>query len=292
MNLDMLAGTPPWDWPEDAGEQILEALQDPGVSETDRLLATELAGNQVVLDDVLAEALLRILTDPGEPEALRARAAISLGPALEEAFLEGFEDPEITSITEPLFRRARDTLQALFHDPELPEEVRRRVLEASIRADAPWHEGAVRAAFHSGDPAWRLTAVFCMAFVPGFEKEIVEAMKSEDPDLLCEAIRSAGERAVDGAWPRIRAVILEATSGWALPRRGVEDTDRALLLEAIAAAAVIRPLEAAEILGDLTYSDDEDIAEAALDALASADELYQDDDLDDEEPASGNPTFH
>lgn len=295
MNLEDLAAMGPWDWPDDAGEQILQGLRDRSAPEPDRLLATELAGDLVVLDDVLAEELLRILADPGEPEPLRARAAISLGPALEEAGLEGFEDPELTCITEPLFRRARETLQALYHDPGVPKEVRRRVLEASIRADAPWHEGAVRAAFHSADRAWRRTAVFCMAYVPGFEEEILEAMKSEDPDLLCEAIITAGEREVDGAWPRIRDLILAATSGRALPRSGEEDTERTLLLAAIGAAAVIRPDEAAGILVELTDSDDEDIAEAAMDALFAAEAFDLDDDLDsdlDDDPGEGGTTFH
>ena len=53
----------------------------------------------------------------------------------------------------------------------------------------------------------------------------------------------------------------------------------------IDAAASIRPLEAAEILSPLTDSDDEDIADAAFEALAmagAAAEFDEDEDDDDE----------
>ncbi len=61
-------------------------------------------------------------------------------------------------------------------------------------------------------------------------------------------------------------------------------TDKPLLLAAIDAVAGIRPEEALEVLAHLVESDDEDIAEAVLDALALAggdeDEEEEDDDDD------------
>jgi hypothetical protein len=44
-----------------------------------------------------------------------------------------------------------------------------RILEASVRAPQDRHPDAVRAAYASGDAAWKLTAVFRMADVRGFE---------------------------------------------------------------------------------------------------------------------------
>jgi hypothetical protein len=52
-------------------------------------------------------------------------------------------------------------------------------------------------------------------------------------------------------------------------------------LAAIDAAANIRPLEAGPLLLDLTDSDDEDIVEAAHEALAMAAALFQDEFDDD-----------
>jgi hypothetical protein len=53
-----------------------------------------------------------------------------------------------------------------------------------------------------------------------------------------------------------------------------------LLLAAIEAVASIRPAEAREVLGDLLDSDDEEIAEAASEAIDMAD---VESDLEDDE---------
>ena len=46
--------------------------------------------------------------------------------------------------------------QALF-DSSIPKQVRRRILEASVRAPEDWHQNAIRAAYSSGDKDWMLT---------------------------------------------------------------------------------------------------------------------------------------
>ena len=43
------------------------------------------------------------------------------------------------------------------------------------------------------DEAWRLTAVFCMRFIRGFEEQILEALKSQHPDIHHEAVLAAGK---------------------------------------------------------------------------------------------------
>jgi hypothetical protein len=58
-----------------------------------------------------------------------------------------------------------------------------------------------------------------------------------------------------------------------------------LLLAAIDAVAGIRPQEAPGLLRDLTDDDDDDIAEAAFEAIAMAEGLLHDDD--DEEDDAG-----
>jgi hypothetical protein len=55
-------------------------------------------------------------------------------------------------------------------DASVPTDVRRRILEASVRAPQDWHRDAIRAAYASDDDVWRLTAVFCMRSVRGFER--------------------------------------------------------------------------------------------------------------------------
>jgi HEAT repeat protein len=261
MDLTTLRDTPPWEWPEDAGEMFLEFLRDDRADKSDRLLAAELAGDFTVINDELAHALLSILCKDDESEKVRGRAAISLGLALEYADTDGFDELEYAPISEQTFRRIQETLQKLYTDAGIPKEVRRRVLEASVRAPQDWHRDAVRAAYSSDDEDWNLTAVFSMRFVRGFENQILESLDSTNPDIHYEAVCAAGNWEVDAAWPHIAGLI------------PAEETDKCLLLAAIEAAANIRPDEASELLVDLTESDDEDIVEAAYEAMGMAQAL-------------------
>ena len=117
MDLKILLDTPPWDWPRDAGKMFRKILIDRRAKASDRLIAAELAGDFTVINDDLAGALLAIVRDAGEPGPLRARAAISFGPALEQAFIGEFEDQDDVPITEGMYRNIQDSLQKLYFDP-------------------------------------------------------------------------------------------------------------------------------------------------------------------------------
>ena len=101
MDLKTLIDTPPWDWPSDAGKMFQKILNDSLAQESDRLIAAELAGDSTVINDDLADALMAIIRDAEEPAKLRVRAAISLGAVLEQADIDGFEDPDGLLILEP-----------------------------------------------------------------------------------------------------------------------------------------------------------------------------------------------
>ena len=261
MDLKALLDMTPWEWPEGAGAAILGVLRDTRAPQPDRIRAAELAGDTVVIGDELVHVLLSVLRNGAEPEPLRARAAISLGPVLEQSDTDGFEDPESALITEPTFREIKETLRGLYLDTGVAKPVKRRILEASVRAQQEWHQPAVRAAFDGNDEEWKLTAVFCMRFVHGFDQQILEALKSQNPAIHCSAVRAAGAWEVDAAWPHV--VDLLRTAG----------DDKPLLLAAIEAAAAIRPQEAPDALDKLMESDDEEIADAVSEALEMA-ELY------------------
>ena len=272
MNREILKDTPPWDWPEGTGEQLLKILRDEGATESELLLAAELAGDFTVINDELADALVFVLQSADQSEKIRAQAAISLGPVLEHADTAGFEDADDCSIEERTFHRIQGSLRHLYLDANTPRDVRRRILEAAVRAPQDWHEGAIGAAFSSDDEAWRLTAVFCMRFVRGFDEQILEALDNGNPDIHYEAVIAAGNWKLDSAWPHIAALVTSRL------------TDKPLLLAAIAASATIRPGEAAAILGDLVDSDDEDIIEAVDEALAiAAGPSDEDEDFDDDD---------
>jgi hypothetical protein len=268
MNLKTMLDTPPWDWPRDAAKTIRNALIDRRANASNRLIAAELAGDFTVIGDNLADALMAIVRNPDEPEELRARAAISFGPALEHAYTNEFDDPDDIRITERTFRNIQNLLQELYLDTGVPKEVRRRILEASVRAPEDWHKSAIISAYGSGDQDWVLTAVFSMRWIRGFDKQILEALKSTNGEILYEAVQAAGELELEAAWSHIIALLKDA------------GTPKPLLLAAIDAAANIRPGEAWATLGDFTSSKDEDIAEAAQEALETAGLMSGDDDED------------
>jgi len=266
MDLKIFADTPPWEWPEDAHNIFLAVLRDDQADESERLLAVGLAGESTVINDELAGEMLTIVSDDKDSDSLRARAAISLGPALEYAFIDGFEDPEDVPISENKFHEIQDSLCNLYLDTNVPKEVRRRVLEASVRAPQDWHQSAIREAYSSADESWRLTAVFCMRFVRGFNEQILEALETENLDIRYEAVCAAGNWEVDAAWSHIATLI------------ATENTEKYLLLAAIEAVVSIRPQEAAEILIGLIDSDDEEIAAAVSEAMAMTEAFFGDED--------------
>lgn len=276
MNLKALKDTPPWDWPEGMSQQLLEVLLDERAVESERLLAAELAGDFTVINDDLVSALLASLESTRSSEDLRAQAAVSLGPILEHADVEGFDDPDEVPISEATMLTVQASLRRQFADEKAPKLVRRRSLEASVRAPQTWHSEALRTAYASGDAAWMLTAVFGMRFVRGFDHQILEALDSKDPDVHVEAVLAAGNWQLDAAFSRVVALVNSS------------QTEKPLLLAAIDALASIRPREAESLLSELTDSDDEDIAEAVFEAIAMAESATEEED----ESQGGNGLLH
>ena len=270
IDFKTLEETPSWEWPEGARDLLLRTLRDDQANPSERLIAAELAGDYATINDELADILLSIVQSAKESEKLRGRAVISLGPVLEGAYIDEFEDPEDVPITEETFHRIEKSLREIYSDPDTPKEVGRRVLEASVRSPQDWHQDAIRDAYGSSDEAWKLTAVFCMRFVRGFNDQVLEALESENQDIHYEAVCAAGNWGLDAAWPHIVGLLAK------------DETDKSLRLAAIEAIANIRPQEAAGILVDFTESDDEDIVDAAYEAMALAGGI-PDDEYDDKD---------
>jgi hypothetical protein len=272
MDLKALLDTPPWEWPEEAGPTLQQVLASKDASAEDRLLAAELAGESVVIDDDLAGVLLAIVRNPEEAAGLRAQAAIALGPALEDADTNGFDEPDDVPISERTFGAINDTLRTVYQDAGVPTDTRRSVLEAAVRAPQDWQQGAVRAAFASGDESWKLTAVFCMRFVRGFDASILEALGSPNPEIRYQAMSAAGAWGVQGAFEHVATVLRSKRA------------DKQLLLAAIEAIATVRPDAADELLAPCLESKDEDIVAAAEEALTMAehgDAAFDEEDEDE-----------
>jgi hypothetical protein len=96
-------------------------------------------------------------------------------------------------------------------------------------------------------------------------------LKSADPEIHYEAVNAAGNWELDAAWSHMVDLVNDA------------HTPKPLLLAAIGAVGSIRPAEAGNILIDLSDSEDEEIAEAADEAMAAAEvALGEEDDEGDE----------
>ena len=134
MDLKLLQEVPPWEWPENTAEVLLGILLDGQASESDRVLAAELAGEYGIINDDLAQALLSNLTDRNKSEDVRSRAAISLGPVLEQGDTEGFEDVDEVPISERTFDSIQATLQSSTRTRMFPRRC----------AAAPWRRRCAR----------------------------------------------------------------------------------------------------------------------------------------------------
>ncbi|MEQ9319687.1 MAG: hypothetical protein RIF41_11055 [Polyangiaceae bacterium] len=256
MSLRGLQVTPPWEWPRGAARQIMDVLANERAEASERLLAAELAGDVTIINDDFVELLLQILDRGDFSDALRCQAALSLGPVLEEVDIDGFDAPfGEPPISEGMFRSIQAALEKIHADNGMPKIVRRRALEASVRAPRDWHRAAIRAAYGRRDRDWKVTAVFAMRWVDGFEREILESLESDDGEIRYQAVCAAGNWGVEAAWPHV-APILETERG-----------DRRMLLAAIEAVGSLRPKMAPDVLGELIDDEDEEIAEAAMEVI-------------------------
>lgn len=272
MDLKQLQAFEPWDWPAEAGGLILRILENEKADSAQRMIAADLAGNHVVINDDLAIALLTIAGCDDEVAELRAEAIIALRPCLEFADLIGFDDPEDILISESCFQNIQKKLHKLYMNVDLSHDLRRLILETAVHAPQSWHWAAIDGAYRHDDPAWRLTAVFCMQFVQGFDSQILESLNSENTQIHYHAVCAAADWELEAAWDHILALIQTAS------------IEKDLLLAAIDAVAAIRPHEAPSVLMHLAASKDEDISAAVYEALstvAASFKLEQDDDFTD-----------
>jgi hypothetical protein len=286
LNLKKLKNAPPWDWPADASDIVISALSNRKASKADRLLAADLAGEYVILSEDIFDALITVVCSHEESAELRSTAAIALGPGLEDSFDGDYEDTEDPpALSKSFVQKIQKMLRNIYMDAEAPKSVRRSVLEASIRDPLEWHASAVKSAYACDDEEWKLTAVFCMNYLKGFEGQILESLTSSNPHIRYHAVNAAGNWEIDAAWPYIVQLVTS------------DNVDKSLRIAAIKAAASIRPHES-DILEPLVDSDDEDISETAMEALAEAayasgmdsddyeedeEEEYEDDEEEDEE---------
>jgi len=228
--------------------------------------------NEGMDDDVVAGLLLIVANH--EDEEVRADAIIALGPIVEMAGMEyddevdfDFDEELGPGITRETYLLLIDRLRAIYDDASLPKLVRRRAFEVLVRDPRGWQAVEVRKYFAADDAEWKLSAVFAMGHIAGFEKDLAALVRSAEGLMLVEAVRSAGAQGVTAAGKRIADVAMD------------ERADLYLRLVAIAALSNVHK-NSTEILEELTLSGNEEIVEAAEAALeeVSLDEDWDGDD--------------
>ncbi len=245
--LEALDAAPLWEWQDEAPELIHRGLASDAAAE--RLIAVGLTAE--LMDDEVTLDVLKMLTDDPDEE-VASRAAVSLGPALETCDVEGFDFfPDDLALSEPVFNQVISKLEAIYRDATVPKLVRRRALEAAVRAPRDWQVAVIRAALHADDVDWQVTAVFCMGYVEGFDEEIRLAFDRDEPRVRLEAVRAAGRQEVEAAGA---AILAFAAAG---------DTERELRLAAIEALSSLSPEGCDDLLAELVGDRDGDVADTA-----------------------------
>jgi HEAT repeats len=274
-----LARSNPAQWPDSARKRIDRAL----AHTTDEICLSGIYLCLEEMEDRLANRLLSITTSDRDLK-LRIEAVGVLGTVLEEFHLMfDYEDPDsATSITMRMFDKIQRALKFTFYDANTPKMLRCRILESSVQAEQAWHSKAISDAYRSDDRDWRITAIFCMGFVDGFDETIIKHLQDEDPESLREAVRAAGNMVIIEAADRIMEIA------------GDENTDEKMRQEAIWAIGQIVPTNAESLLDELAKSKNEVISDAAKMAQKDIEYFYEqaeeylfgedpDVDLDEEE---------
>ena len=211
------------------------------------------------MSDEIAHAFLEIAKG-SQDDRVRADTIIGLGPVIEEAGLDyaDSDSDDLGDMGPGVARATLETIQrelrAIFEDESQPKLVRRSALEALVRDPQQWHADAIRKLAASDDPEWRITGVFAMGYVPGFESDIMTSMQTSEGALLYEAVRAAGRAEITEAVPHLRTIAVD------------ERADAGLRAAAIEALPYVDD-EADELLEQLADHENEEIASAAEFAL-------------------------
>ena len=228
-------------------EQALETfwkLVDPDFIDLDAHLIT--------LDPGFLDTLLDIADADPAPE-VRIEATRALGRYVYEGF-------RMENLSEDDYKKVKEFLLNLFNDHSGTVDSRRTALEALGYITDPDVEALIREAHASPDRKMRISALFAMGrsgMDRAWEDILVKEIHSHDPEIRFEAVRSAGETYSTGA-----AEALERLTG---------DPDRRTRIEAIRALGNAGRPDSRLLLRTMLSSSDEDVRDAASEALNALD---------------------
>jgi HEAT repeat protein len=266
-DLPDLAADEIWDLPPESRGVLVESLasDDPTV----RLDAIEMLSHS--LDDELALRALALARDDPDEE-VRVAAVLALGPGLGASEAEADEESGVTAAA-PLSPSTVATigqgLKQLYYDSAAPKIVRRRALETAVYAPGEWQDGATRAAWASGDAEWKQSAIFAMARLSGFERELVEALRDRSPLVRLESARAVGDSGIREAATRLLALARAA------------DEEHLVRMAAMESLGLLGDRHALVALREIAAGTDSELAYAARSAMAR---ITRGDEGDDDVP--------
>jgi HEAT repeat protein len=250
-------------------------------------------------DPALVEPLIEIAE--GDPEQqVRIRAITTLGRYVYEGETAAYdfdwgamEDVmREDELPEDSFRRVVAFLLGIAQNPSASPDARRFSIEALGFSSEPEVADLVMQAYHDPLVDVKVSALFAMGrsglaqWIPC----ILAELNSPEPRLQLEAVRAAGELFLDEATPMLLHIAQSAT-------------DQSLRHEAIWALGHTTPLEAWQLLDDISTDPTEEeetrqIAEAALEEYYMFQEIAEidyehdgDDGFEQEEDGGGNGYF-
>jgi HEAT repeat protein len=206
----------------------------------------------------LISPLIRCLEKDIDPD-VRAAAALSLGRFL----LLG----EFDQIDARAAQRIETALMTAYHAEDQDVWVQRRALEALANSSHGELPDMILDAYEEHDDTLRIGAVFAMgrSADPRWNRYVLEELGNHDSAMLFEAARASGELEIEEAVPDLIRLL------------GDEDVE--IRDAAIWALGRIGGPEARRALKACCASDDEDLAEAAEDALAELEFMAGDDQM-------------
>lgn len=159
-----------------------------------------------------------------------------------------------------------EKLLAVFGNPEEADEVRRRALESVSYLACPEVRQVILDSYESPDPLIRGSALFAAGrnLDPSWLDMLLDELSSDNPEHRYEAVVACGEYEDELAVPQLI--------------RLTGDADVEIRMAAITALGKIGGVEAKNHLRDLTETDDEAVAEMAVQAL---NDMVTDDEIMD-----------
>lgn len=211
--------------------------------------------------DLIPVLVERLRSD--EDADVRAAAALALGRYVVLGELGSLRPRDLSTI--------EDVLAATINDAAETEEVRGRALEALGARSEPWVRDLISDAYTSGLHRMQVSAVHAMgrSCDSDWLPDVIQQMRSDDPDLRFEAATAAGMIGDEDVVPHLASLI--------------DDEDSDVQEVAIEAMAEIGGSDARSALTRQLNNPEERIREAAREAIASMELAGAIDDEEDDE---------